>query len=455
MLQYKRSYLAGLVVYLVLLFFSAAFYKERCVFSDSAYYLFFMVKDGSLSIQHYRFGAIVTQILPLLARKLFLSLNSIILLASLNRELFCFACYLLCGAVLRNYKMALVLLLFNTLLVSETFYFQSELTQGIVLLITLFAFLDSEYANKARLLKYLVSFALIIVIVFLHPLVVMPFVFMCAYFYLREQRIKNIPLYFLFFIAVIVFKKLFYVDAYDANGMKYIEEVPRSLEHFFDLDSNKRFLLDCLQKYQWLIVLLVGNTVGLIMLKKWWKLVLFLIFTIGYILLINLSFPGFMISFYLENLYTPLALFLAIPFINDIFPLLHLRRLALASVLIVTCTGLLRIYLHHTPFTRRLIWERKYLSENLDKKQIVNTTKVPEDTLLMRWGAPYEFWMLSTTEYGRTASIVFAEDPANYMDATSQNKTFVTLWGGRYNYDDMPARYFKFKDTVTAYQVIQ
>ena len=72
----------------------------------------------------------------------------------------------------------------------------------------------------------------------------------------------------------------------------------------------------------------------------------------------------------------------------------------------------------------------------------------------MLWGTPYEFWLLSTIEQHKTASIIIDADPLYRMWATRLNKSLLVNWG-TYPYTDLSTRYFHFTDTTTTYTLIK
>ena len=75
--MYKRLYRTGIAAYGVLFILSFLFYKERTVFLDAAYDLFFIIKDNRFEIQNCRFTALFTQVLPLMASRLGAPLDTI------------------------------------------------------------------------------------------------------------------------------------------------------------------------------------------------------------------------------------------------------------------------------------------------------------------------------------------------------------------------------------------
>jgi hypothetical protein len=171
--------------------------------------------------------------------------------------------------------------------------------------------------------------------------------------------------------------------------------------------------------------------------------------------LINVSYPDAATpNFYIENLYLPIGIFIALPLVYDVMVLIRSERLSIIMIALIIVTGCMRMYTTHVPYTARLNWERAFLSKNSDKKLLVNAKVVPMDTLIISWGTPYEFWLLSTMENKKTASIIISDNPDELSWALRDKDKFLTTWGS-FSYDNLPHRYFKFSDTATTYTLIK
>ena len=455
--MYKRLYRAGIAAYAVLFILSVLFYKERTMFLDMAYSLFFIIKRNYFAIQNFRYVAILTQVFPLVASRMGLSLNVVAFLYSSGFIFYYFGCYFICGTILKQYRFALVILLFNILFVSHTFYWiQSELPQSIVLLIVIMALMSYRKINELNALMIAIIFLGLMMIQFSHPLMFFPVTYVMLFFLFREEQVIEHRMIYataIFFYALIQVKKMVFNVYYDIVAMGNSGNVLKRFPHYFNLYSNKRFLLDCINHYYWIPILSAAIVWLYAKVKEWKKLALFVCFTGGYLLLINVSYPGKQVAdFYMENLYLPLAIFIALPFVFDIIPVLESKKIALPVLVIILLTGCIRIFLAHTPYSNRLTWERNLVNEYRDKKIVIATAKTPIDTVIMAWGTPYEIWMLSTIENGRTASVIVYDSAHQINDAAQYNKQLLTTWGA-IPYDSLPKRYFKLEDTISTYTI--
>jgi hypothetical protein len=131
--------ITGLITFILLFILSLYFYLERTVFVDIAYHTFYIIKDQTFAIQNYRFGATITQIFPLLATKLNLPLNNILIIYSSCFIIVYAFIYSIIVYPLKNLQLGWVLIGYLTLMMSDTFYWiQSEYQQGCALCLLFF-----------------------------------------------------------------------------------------------------------------------------------------------------------------------------------------------------------------------------------------------------------------------------------------------------------------------------
>ena len=183
----NTALLTGSIAYITLLILSIIYYEQRTVIFDMSFQLFSVLKDNSFAIQINRFGAVVTQIFPLMASRAGLSLNNVALIYSTAFVIYYFAVFLFILLVLKNTKTALVLLLFNTMIVTHSFFWiQCELLQGIAFTLLFIAFVENQLkSGKVSLLFQAFSPLFLFTIVFFYPL--LPFVLLFALAYLSQH----------------------------------------------------------------------------------------------------------------------------------------------------------------------------------------------------------------------------------------------------------------------------
>lgn len=452
---YKKIYIIGVIGYCVLLFLSVLFYKERTFFVDIAFHIFSIITNKGLAIQNFRFGAVFTQLFPLLAVKIGFSLAGVAISYSMGFVLFYFACYIICGLVCKNYRIALVLLLFNTLFVSDTFYWiQSELPQGIAIMLVIFAVAARGKIEGLNLLRLNVIFAGLFMVAFTHPLIIFPFLYVVIFFLIGKEQVfdrKLLLTMLVFYLLMIGVKNVFFKTEYEKHAMGGAENLIKLFPHYFHLYSNRQFLHNCIRKFCWIPLASLWLIIVYTQKREYAKLSIFLFFILGYLLLINVSYPDNATSpFYIENMYLPLAVFIALPLIYDILPLYRSKMIPITLFAWILITGCIRIYATHALYSERVDWERKFIQANGDKKLLINSKEEPMNILVMTWGTPYEFWLLSTIETGKTASVIINDDPDQLTWALNDKKKFLTTWGS-FDYTSLPSQYFIMKDTTTDY----
>lgn len=456
--MYPKLYKAGYFAYLLLFILAAFFYKERTIFIDAAYHLFYIIKDNGFAIQHGRYGAAVTQIFPLFFRKVQASLDGTMFIYSTGFILYYFICYFLCGQVLKQYALALCLLLFNILFVSDTFYWiPSELPQGIACMFVMLSVFRTEYIPN-KYIQYTVGVVLIIFTAFFHPLLWLAAAFTIIFLLLSSNNFSDKRLFIIgsiCFIVLSIVKQKFFPAGYDAYAIKQSDKIWDTFPYWIDLPSNKEFLKLCMSTLLWIPVSSLIISIIYLAQKKWLKLTLFICSMAGYILLVNATYSDDTTpTFYIENLYLPLGIFLALPIVFDVFPYINKHKLALPLLLLIITTGIVRIYATSNTYTTRLKWERSYLEEHRGQKLLIAKDKVPQDTLIMTWGTPYEFWLLSTTEKDTTENILVANKIEELMYARWDRKSFITNWGVM-DYGALPYQYFIFTDTFSRFEVVR
>jgi len=446
----------GSISYTVLLVFALLFYKERTMFLDVAYVLFNLIAENALAIQVNRFVSMFTQCFGLFASKAGLPLNQVILIHSAGFIIYYYTIFLVLCLFIKNKKMALGLLLFNTLMVTHTFYWTpSELIQGMAFVFVYFALLQKslEQVPYKPIVLILTGFALVTAC-FAHPLLNIALIFGIAYFslnYTSERKfliINTVAIIGLFIIKATIFS-----NEYDSSSMSGLRNFVTLFPNYFTY-SSKQFLLYCFRDYYFVSILLVVLSAFYLIKKSYLKLILMLSFFFGFALLVNIFFSDVKEQFYMEGQYLVMSLFVILPFIYDFLPIIRNNSVKTGLVLCVIFVSLFRIYNTHYMYTERLNWNRNLLAETANLKNpklIINRDQIPIDKLLMTWGSSYEFWLISTVEQGESRSIIIT-DKENELDWTMhKRKIFLSRWDFK-KYSELNPKYLKFNDTINSYQ---
>lgn len=453
----KSLLLLGVFGYATLLFLSVLYYKERILFNDGAFYLFHLVQDQQAVIQNSRFIAFIPELPVLIALKLGASLSTLAMCYSVSICAFSATVFFILLLVFDNKPLAIATLLFNTLMVSHTFYWiLSELSQAVPLLLLYLAILDKKIQenNTSEWLKVLAS-VLLLFIVFAHPLVLFAAVYAYSFLFLRHPTNRTfIAAQAVQFLVLFAIKYLFFTSGYDKQAMNGLSKIFQLLPQFFSLNVTKKFIGYIISDYYVVILALALMVTQYILRKSWLNAALLLSFFIGYIFVIHINYPAGGEQFYMENQYMLLAFFVIIPLCYDSLPILMQRwnenRVSIALLLLL-CFSIFRIYSRHELYENCLNWKRTLLKRTAaqpDQKLIIPLAKQPMDTLIMSWGVAYECCLLSSMESEHSRSILTESSSGQFNWILPNRRTFYTPFEN-FPYEKLNAKYFSFRDTST------
>ncbi len=458
--MYKSIYKGGFIAYLALIILAVVFYKERIIYADSAFHLFFLIKNGSFEIQAARFGTLLTQILPLICIKLGAPLKAVVISYSLNYILNNFICYVLCGSVFKNYRYALILLLFNTMILTDTFYnIQSEIIQGMPMAIALLAYMTIKDVKSMAWYAYPLLLIALAIVAFIHPLAFFVVLFGVMFHLVDKNSLADRKLFiisFTVFVLLVACKHFFFKSGYDEQAEGGIGNFVSLFPHYFNTASTDKFIKYCIDKFYWMPLLASINMVVYITQRAWAKFILFVLSALAYLLLVNVTHPdGNMTDAYAETMYMPLVFIVALPFVYDVLPLLSKYYLGYGIMAIIAMLGVVRIYNSHIAYKSRLDCERELLNEYPHQKVLLAEGRVPMDNLVFSWSTSFEIWMLAVIEYHYSGNILVSGKADQLApEAQSGTRIFMTEWGA-INYAELPKQYFDFKDTNTVYTMVK
>ena len=390
----------AVAVMLVLLLFAWHFYLERAAYSDLAYHLFYYLKDKALFIQNRRFVAVATQLPTLLAIKAGWPLDIVLRLYSVVFILYYLAVLLICAYWFRNEHVALVVALLYVLLASRTFYWaQSELPQALAALLLFYGGIARQAPLQWRF-STLALAALVPVFIFGHPLTVMPFLFIWTYDWLLNRRFRDWGYYGMLVLALAMYEfraLLIPPSSYEATHMTFLPNLIFYFPNYLVLNSFTNFWRLCCKGFIALPVLLVALTIFYVRIQNglaWLRLLLIWISVAGYAFVINISYPEYGDDTYLENLYLPLTLFVAIPFASELLPVLEAKWKEWKAIWVTGLLGLVLVarlgliwYRHvpHTLYRDWLIHLVNYTSQFPERKYLLYANNVDPYHLRAGW----------------------------------------------------------------------
>lgn len=387
----------------MLLGFSILFYLERACYADIAFQTFTIINTKTTAHQLDRFGAVFIQIFPLAAVLLELPIQHILLtysVALVAQNIFFFW---LLHSVFKQKETALVLALFNVLLVTETFYWATnEVKQGFSFSILLAGVVQSMPLEKCKgipaLLLALLYLSLLVIIIFLHPVAVVAVAFLLVYSAAHSGRYFSATLVAcaVITVAVLSVKYIFLpVNFYDSEQLSLRENFITHFPHYFSLPSFGKFFRYCVHDWYVYPMLVLAVTVYYFLKKKWLKLGVQIAFTAGYLVIVNVTHPDSE-KMFIECYYQALAIFILFPFVTELLPALS-TRYALLILAVIFALRLNTIFHTHHKYTKRLNLVRETLA-SIPGKFVIPSDVYPAQSGMMTWGIPYESALLSSIQ---------------------------------------------------------
>lgn len=448
-----------MLIFFFIIILSALFYVERTAILDVSFLLYHILGSGELAIQNNRFIAAIPQLIPFITAKLGLPLNSIMLLFSMTFVIINFIYYLLLKYILKSNKLALVILLMQFFMVSETFFWiQSELIQGLSLLIVYFGIIlnfnsKSTHAFYTYSLIFIISFAL----VFSHFAIIFPITFLFIYFYIRNPSLKIIlPISFGFYCLYFIRLILISNNVYDTSSLMKLNNIYTLFPYYFDTSSWHIFIKDLFFKYYFFLAGFIVVLLYYLYHKRYLLLGLYMTSISGYLFIINCMYHDSNSSFYLESFYLILGVMTIVPLVFDIIATINLKVVYI-GISIMFIVKVVDISYTRQAFKARndyLLSIIEKMNDRQDDKLIIQADSSDIEALMMTWGSSFEAWLLSTTQLGQTKSLLIDESIVSYDYARTINNAFKTKWC-IFSYNNLPERYFKFTNDTLKYHLAE
>ncbi|OSZ82453.1 hypothetical protein CAP35_04065 [Chitinophagaceae bacterium IBVUCB1] len=410
----------GLAGLFILCIASLWYYKERMLFTDASFILFNIITEGRLYIQENRFGAFITQMVPMLGSKMHLPLKTILLSYSLSFNLFYFLSSAVLVFVCRQYKIAVLLCFYYLLFASEAFYWSNnEIFQATAWMMLGFGTLLYRTATPRHLLRICLFAALITTAIFTHAGVI-PIVFFLSVYYLfisnNYPQQKSKLLVTLIIAAVITIKLILSSSqTYDSGKMHNalhfsLHDIVTALGSDFSI----YFIKQCITNY-WVAVILFVWGMSYLLIHKKYKLAALCGFTaIAYYVLICLVFNNLTGHhlYYIESEIMGMAIICTLPFVYYILPALKPRVVFILMLLIIG-SRLLYIYNGAKRFTARVDITTTILNQmdkdGINKLAIIDGEDVKK-TMIEPWAAGAESIILSAMNGQSNRSFYFVKD---------------------------------------------
>ena len=454
----------------VLAVMAAWFWQERTLILDAAFQSYLFIADGSPAIMVERFGAAAVRLLPLAGVWAGASLSTVLLLYSVSIVLFHWVLFGVCLYVLKDKKAAAAILLFNVLLVGDSFYWmQNELLQAIALMFVLWSiWMRRGDWRRFTSVDWGLSVLLATTVAYYHPLVFFPLAFLWCWTWLHpERQMTRQTLWLIALLFALIFSSKYILrqpNFYD-RGMtgQYVREFNFSLEKLLASNSFRDFAAHLDDNLLLLLPLLVLVSGFYILHKRWLPAALVPGATLLYCLLIMQRFLTDDRWYIQESHYQALAVFLIVPLVWDVWPVVVSEVsksgkyvvVLLSILLFVRLTG---IWNTHESYTGRLLYVRQLLNKARTQdgeKMVIGYDQADRKTLMMFWGVPFEILQMSALESPDSVRVIaIAENPDSLANRLSRDSMVSFLMIPPRAFRDWPARYYRLKDT-SSYQSIR
>ena len=442
----------SLIVFFFLSVLSLHHYEVRTLSFDAAFQIFGLIINNDLFIQVGRFGAASVQALPLIARKLNWSLESILQLYSISFVLVPFILYAVSYWVLKQRRFAFMIALYMILFTSHSFYWiQSELIQACYWIIFFYAWYTSQI--KPVLIYWTVSFLLLVTAIYFHPLAPIPLSFGAAYLFLTPYQLSKRKLIILggAILLVLIYKMFFGQQyAYDQSSMSHANTILTKPLQYFDLTSTRMWRNQWLTNYLAYPIVLTLMLLGIWKNENRWKFTFTVLSCFAYLYLVNKSYHWRSPLFHMESFYQVVAMMLIFPITYDLLPKIRSGKALSILLGLWLCFRIVLIILAGNTYTKRYDFIGDLLhSESMSQGQNYYTkeTAYLQDQLILPWSVPYET-LLRTAMVGedKCKTLTVVKDMKKFEGLNGKRKKhFRTLYGS-IPFSELPAQYFYFDD---------
>lgn len=451
----------GHIFFVIYFLLALVFYKERTIFIDCADFSFDLIQSKNFVFPLGRWSSFFTQIIPLFALKLGVSLELFLKTYSLSIALFYYAVYLVIAYSFKNNeKLIAVYLLTICLTVRNTFYFSiAELPQGLALCVIVYGLAKqlTDDDEKRKWIKTALIVAIIASLYYFHQLMLFAIIFALLAIIINKKTYKNKQLIIAFLFTNIWFGfKLLLISSsgYEGEKMPGLDVFVKQIPNLFNLPSFKYFFHFAKIEMWYSLILLLGCLTLLFLRKKILLATFFLIYIISYLLLIIITYyKGEAPNMY-ELYYVLLGFFIAI--ILDITIRNLNQKVVFLTFLIVLLFSMNRVYLAHEKPSKRIVFLEKLVEKGKKyegRKYVINVKDFPWDYAWVTWAVPMETLLISSLKNKEEAVTCFiSKDPSRLNLNVENGKILAPAWL-RYetNIDALDDKYFSLPQRTPYY----
>lgn len=307
-----------------LIYLSIVYAKERVIFSDTAVYMFDLVRTRHFVVPTNRFISILSQLLPRAGLGLGLPLQAIVVLYSVNLILIPVGSAMLVRYLFKQAGLALAILLFCIIMGSSLFYYPvSEFQMGLCLLFVYHGLLLAFKKGNRAAVYYIAGATLLVFITFSHPMCLPVMAVWLLWLVVTEPSVKAKDLVFPTCIIILTyylkehyFKAMIGNIAFDDDRAEGLKNFAGTFDSYFNNNLVQSSLKSIWGDHFIAVLLLLFSLVYLFWQRKWGAVMLLASTCFGFWLLVSVTFKDKVYNYYFEHLYQPLPFFIALAFVT-------------------------------------------------------------------------------------------------------------------------------------------
>lgn len=344
-IQHADKITARIIISLFVIMLAGCFiyYKERMLFVDPSWIVFSILNEKHFIISEYRYGAFITQMIPLMAGYLHLPLKVVLITYSASFNAF-YLCAIL--VLLFRYKqnaLAILMAFYFTLFVSDEYFWpNNEVHQGVTWMFLFFG-LFLHRSKNLKIHHHLLLLVFGFLAIFSHFIVIIPFSYLWIYYIIQYKSrgigSKPIIFYTLYLSLVFIVKYRLGISGwYDGAKLTNVKKLNISdIWYSFSNGQAKTMGTLLLSNYWISILLLLVGLIFAIKKKSYLAVALTLAYSIGYFSVVCLTYPdafGRSTLFYMESEWMALSIIATSLFVFKVLPQLKPGYIHIALILI-------------------------------------------------------------------------------------------------------------------------
>ncbi len=452
----------GHLCFFVLLVASVYFYKERIIFSDSAFQFFKIVNFETINVEAYRYGAILPELPLLLAMKLGFGLKMLLITYSAAFVALYYVIFLICSRLLKNTPAALTIVFILLLCIKESFYYPvTETQQCLVFSVLLFAIL--QYPKfKSSVIQLSLALLIIVLSFFTHPVALYTLTFLIGYDAIDRKLLGTVKPYILILaVAGLALGKVVLTNENSYEG-KFFAELLSSPSILLNLPSSYSvhfFSHRIVGLYSGIVVFECILVYYLLMNKEYMKLFWQAGFSIVFLIVTFLAYNKGDSDVLMERAFMPLALLTSIPLLKEILEKNRNHQIPkMAFLAFVALIGFVVVGKQGIAFRQRIRFNQELMAKTakLPNRKFMADIRDLQKHQTIFWSYSFETLLLSSITANIPTQTIYPANNIVQLTKYTENANSIFLGADfwlEWDINKLNTKYFDLPKE-TAYTVI-